>query len=77
MSRRRAVITGIGPITCIGKGLEEFWNGIRAEKSGISRVSTFDTTAFNAHSGGEILGLESGPARPRAFGPDASLHANN
>jgi 3-oxoacyl-[acyl-carrier-protein] synthase II len=55
MSRRRAVITGIGPITCIGKGLEEFWNGIRAEKSGISRVTTFDTTAFNAHSGGEIL----------------------
>src|SRR5256712_2076664 len=54
MSRRRAVITGIGPITCVGRGVEGFWNGILAEKSGIVRVSTFDTTGFNAHCGGEI-----------------------
>jgi len=54
MSRRRAVITGIGPITCIGKGIEGFWNGILAEKSGITRVSTFDTSEFNAHCAGEI-----------------------
>src|SRR5947208_6272829 len=54
MSRRRAVITGIGPITCIGKGVEQFWNGILAERTGINRISTFDTTAFNAHCGGEI-----------------------
>ena len=54
MSRRRAVITGIGPITCIGKGVEEFWRGIRAEKSGINRISSFDTSGFNAHCGGEI-----------------------
>jgi 3-oxoacyl-[acyl-carrier-protein] synthase II len=54
MSRRRAVITGIGPITCIGKGVERFWSGILVEKSGIVRVSTFDTSGFNAHCGGEI-----------------------
>jgi 3-oxoacyl-[acyl-carrier-protein] synthase II len=52
--RRRAVITGIGPITCIGHGRDRFWNGIRAETSGIGRISSFDTTAFNAHCGGEI-----------------------
>ncbi len=52
--QRRAVITGIGPITCIGTGREDFWRGIRAEKSGIQRISTFDTTAFHAHCGGEI-----------------------
>lgn len=54
MSQRRAVITGIGPITCIGKGVEGFWNGILAEKSGVTRVSTFDTSVFNAHCAGEI-----------------------
>ncbi|MEP6822686.1 MAG: beta-ketoacyl-[acyl-carrier-protein] synthase family protein [Chthoniobacterales bacterium] len=52
--QRRAVITGIGPITCIGTGREEFWNGILAEKSGIRNISTFDTTSFHAHCGGEI-----------------------
>ena len=52
--QRRAVITGIGPITCIGTGKPDFWRGIRAERSGIRRISTFDTTAFHAHCGGEI-----------------------
>ena len=52
--QRRAVITGIGPITCIGTGREDFWRGIRAEQSGIRHISTFDTTSFHAHCGGEI-----------------------
>src|SRR6187200_3325668 len=52
--KRRAVITGLGPITCIGKGLDGFWNGILAEKSGINRISTFDTSDFYAQCGGEI-----------------------
>jgi 3-oxoacyl-[acyl-carrier-protein] synthase II len=54
MARRRAVITGIGPITCIGIGREDFWRGLRAEKSGIKHISSFDTSQFNAHCGGEI-----------------------
>jgi 3-oxoacyl-[acyl-carrier-protein] synthase II len=54
MKRRRAVITGIGPISSIGIGRENFWRGIRAEKSGIQAISSFDTTEFNAHCGGEI-----------------------
>ncbi|MDQ2659933.1 MAG: beta-ketoacyl-[acyl-carrier-protein] synthase family protein [Verrucomicrobiota bacterium] len=51
---RRVVITGIGPITCIGTGRENFWRGILAEKSGIGRISGFDTAPFHAHCGGEI-----------------------
>lgn len=54
MIRRRAVITGIGPITCIGTGVEDFWNGILSEHSGVGRISSFDTSGFNAHCGGEI-----------------------
>jgi 3-oxoacyl-[acyl-carrier-protein] synthase II len=52
--RRRAVITGIGPITCIGTGKENFWRGILAERSGISAITSFDTTQFHARCGGEI-----------------------
>jgi 3-oxoacyl-[acyl-carrier-protein] synthase II len=54
MSRRRAVITGIGPITSIGKGVESFWKGILAEKAGISRISNFDATPFRVRCAGEI-----------------------
>jgi 3-oxoacyl-[acyl-carrier-protein] synthase II len=55
MSRRRAVITGIGPVTCIGHGREDFWDGILAEKSGISRISSFDPRPFQVRCAGEIL----------------------
>src|SRR3982751_2574277 len=55
MARRRTVITGIGPITCIGIGRENFWRGLRAEKSGVRTISTFDTSQFNAHCAGQIL----------------------
>jgi 3-oxoacyl-[acyl-carrier-protein] synthase II len=54
MSRRRAVITGIGPITCVGHGRENFWNGILAEKSGISGITGFDPSAFRVRCAGEI-----------------------
>jgi 3-oxoacyl-[acyl-carrier-protein] synthase II len=54
MSRRRAVITGIGPITCIGHGRENFWNAILAERSGIRSITSFDSSVFRVRSAGEI-----------------------
>ncbi len=54
MSRRRAVITGIGPITCIGSGRERFWQGVLAEKSGVSLISTFDPLPFQVRCAGEV-----------------------
>jgi len=52
--RRRAVITGIGPITCIGSGVAKFWDAILAEKTGISRISSFDPQPFHVRCAGEI-----------------------
>src|SRR6266481_6388142 len=54
MSHRRVVITGIGPITCIGHGRENFWNAILAEKSGINSIASFDPSVFRVRSAGEI-----------------------
>lgn len=51
---RRAVITGLGPITCIGVGKEPFWEGLRAGRSGIARITSFDTSELKAHCGGEV-----------------------
>ncbi len=53
-AKRRAVITGLGPITCIGIGKDAFWRGILAQKSGISRITGFDTSELKARCGGEI-----------------------
>lgn len=52
--QRRCVITGLGPITCIGKGVDGFWNGILAEKTGIVPITSFDASAFGVRVAGEI-----------------------
>src|SRR5207302_10235781 len=54
MSRRRVVITGLGPITCIGKGVEGFWKGILAEKTGISPITGFDVSGFGVRVAGQV-----------------------
>jgi 3-oxoacyl-[acyl-carrier-protein] synthase II len=53
--KRRAVISGIGPITCIGRGRENFWNAVLAEKSGIGRIVSFNPEPFRVRCAGEIL----------------------
>src|SRR5437870_8560142 len=68
MRRRRVVITGIGPITCVGHGRENFWNGILAEKSGINSVASFDPSAFRVRCAGEIRDWD-----PEAFFPPHRL----
>jgi 3-oxoacyl-[acyl-carrier-protein] synthase II len=52
--RRRAVITGIGPITACGVGREAFWSAIRAGRSGIGPVTHFDASQFQARNAGEV-----------------------
>lgn len=51
---RRAVITGLGPVTCIGIGKDAFWQGLLAQKSGITRLTRFDTSLYRAHCAGQI-----------------------
>jgi 3-oxoacyl-[acyl-carrier-protein] synthase II len=55
---RRAVITGIGPVTAIGIGKDALWTGLLAEKSGITHLTRFDSTPFNAHCAAEINGFD-------------------
>ena len=40
---RRVVITGMGVVTPLGTGVEKFWEGIKANKIGISKIDMYDT----------------------------------
>ena len=40
---RRVVITGLGAVTPLGKGVEKFWDGIKANKIGITEIDLYDT----------------------------------
>lgn len=46
MSNRRVVVTGLGMISPLGLSVNETWNGILAGKSGVSRIESFDVSAF-------------------------------
>ena len=54
MSKRRVVVTGVGPVTPIGIGKDTFWNNLVAGKSGIGPITQFDTTDFTVKIAGEV-----------------------
>jgi 3-oxoacyl-[acyl-carrier-protein] synthase II len=54
----RAVITGLGVISSIGIGVEEYWNHVISGQSGISDITSIDTSAYPNHRGGEIKNLD-------------------
>ncbi len=54
MHKRRVVVTGLGLITPLGNTVADTWNNIVAGKSGISRITHFDTTDFPVQIGGSI-----------------------
>jgi 3-oxoacyl-[acyl-carrier-protein] synthase II len=56
--KRRVVITGLGPLTSVGIGKDTFWEALVSGKSGIRRISTFDTTHLKSHIAGEIRGFD-------------------
>jgi 3-oxoacyl-[acyl-carrier-protein] synthase II len=59
---KRVVITGLGIISSIGIGWEEFWNNLLKGKSGISPITSFDTANQFSHNGGEVKSF-----RPEEF----------
>ncbi|MFH0763135.1 MAG: beta-ketoacyl-[acyl-carrier-protein] synthase family protein [Candidatus Omnitrophota bacterium] len=51
---RRVVVTGLGVVSSIGIGKDNFWAALISGKSGISKITSFDTSDFPNHYGGEI-----------------------
>src|SRR5213592_2001378 len=54
VSKRRVVITGIGPITPIGTSRDAFWSGLQQQKSAVRSISRFDPSEFRSHNAAEI-----------------------
>jgi 3-oxoacyl-[acyl-carrier-protein] synthase II len=58
LAKRRVVVTGLGAITPVGIGVAETWQNIVAGKSGISRITKFDPSAFACQIAGEVKGFD-------------------
>ncbi len=54
MNEHRVVVTGLGVVTPIGVGLEEFWEGLKAGRNGISRITHFDASDYRSQMAAEV-----------------------
>ncbi|MDP8265873.1 MAG: beta-ketoacyl-[acyl-carrier-protein] synthase family protein [Candidatus Aceula meridiana] len=55
---KRVVVTGLGVVSSIGIGWQDFWKNLLAGKSGISKIESFDTSKYDRHYGGEVRNFD-------------------
>ena len=54
MRENRVVVTGMGVVTPIGVGLEDFWKGLKSGQNGVSRLTHFDPSDFPSQMAAEV-----------------------
>ena len=52
------MVTGVGLVTALGTGTEETWKGLCEGRSGITRITRFDTTQFPTKIAAEVKGFD-------------------
>jgi 3-oxoacyl-[acyl-carrier-protein] synthase II len=55
---RRVVVTGIGLICGCGSNKDEVWSNLLAGRSGVGKITRFDTTGFPARIAGEVKNFD-------------------
>ncbi|MGZ5427138.1 MAG: beta-ketoacyl synthase N-terminal-like domain-containing protein, partial [Thermoanaerobaculia bacterium] len=65
MKGRRVGITGLGCLTPIGNGVPAFTEGLRAGRSGVSRITLFDPASLEVPIAAEV----------KDFDPESALSA--
>lgn len=51
---KKVVVTGIGVVSCLGNNVDEFWNSLKAGKSGIREITQVDADSFPCKVSGEV-----------------------
>ena len=54
---RRVVVTGMGTVNPIGLNVDEYWEGLKAGKTGFGEITYFDTTDFKVKVAAEVKGF--------------------
>ena len=54
MLKRRVVVTGLGMVSPLGTGVEKTWNALIQGKSGVGRITKFDSTGFDTQIAAEV-----------------------
>jgi 3-oxoacyl-[acyl-carrier-protein] synthase II len=54
--RKRVVVTGMGVVTPIGVGIEDYWAASLFGKSGVREIASFDASSYPARIAAEVKG---------------------
>ncbi|MBR4904802.1 MAG: beta-ketoacyl-ACP synthase II [Selenomonadaceae bacterium] len=54
MEKKRVAVTGLGAITPVGTGKENFWKALIAGTNGIVKITRFDASEISAQIAGEV-----------------------
>ncbi|HEY5610732.1 MAG TPA: beta-ketoacyl synthase N-terminal-like domain-containing protein, partial [Thermoanaerobaculia bacterium] len=60
MNHSKIVISGIGALTPIGNGREAYFAGLASGKSGLGRITQFDSSALSCRIAGEVRDFDPG-----------------
>jgi 3-oxoacyl-[acyl-carrier-protein] synthase II len=52
--KRRAVVTGLGVVTSLGRAVGGFWDRLVRGDSGVGPITLFDTSGFRVQFGGQV-----------------------
>ncbi len=52
--QKRCVVTGIGVVSSVGIGKQQWWRSLVEGRSGVSPITYFDTSELPVHVGGEV-----------------------
>jgi 3-oxoacyl-[acyl-carrier-protein] synthase II len=58
MTLKRVVVTGLGALTPIGNTLSEYWESLKAGKSGAAPITRFDATLFKTKFACEVKNFD-------------------
>jgi 3-oxoacyl-[acyl-carrier-protein] synthase II len=83
---RRVAVTGIGAVTPVGNDAESTWQALKAGRSGVTKIDTFDAETFPVQIAGMVKGFDLAErlpdararkhlARAAGFGVSAALEA--
>lgn len=70
---KKLVITGMGAVTPIGIGVDEYWNNLIDGKNGIGLLTRFDTTDLPVKIGAEVKGFNAEDYMPKKLTRELDL----
>lgn len=58
LSRKRIVVTGLGVVTSIGTGIENYWDNLLKGTCGIGNVTRFDASDYSCQVASEVIDFD-------------------